>query len=212
MRRMSWNLVALFTLGVATVLAQQPGGQRGPGGSEGPAGGRRPPPLIEALDADHDHVISVEELKNATSALQTLDKNNDGKLTEDEFRDSGGRPGPGDSARGGPAGGDRGFEGNSRRAQSGERGGRGRGGRPGLGGQQNGRPGEGPDGGPSPERMVEHAMEFDDNKDGRLSKDELMKFAIDFQEHHPGPEGPPRVGEGSGERRPQDKQRPQRPD
>jgi hypothetical protein len=42
--------------------------------------------LVLALDADHDGVISAEEIANASAALKTLDKNNDGKLTEDEIR------------------------------------------------------------------------------------------------------------------------------
>jgi hypothetical protein len=46
-------------------------------------------PVIEALDVDRNHVISADELKNATSALLTLDKNRDGQLTENEFGPSG---------------------------------------------------------------------------------------------------------------------------
>ena len=42
-------------------------------------------PIIDVLDADHDHEISATELKNATASLLTLDKNKDGKLTEEEF-------------------------------------------------------------------------------------------------------------------------------
>ncbi len=43
-------------------------------------------PAFQALDADHDGVISSAELANATAALRTLDKNGDGRLTEDEVR------------------------------------------------------------------------------------------------------------------------------
>ena len=51
--------------------------------------------------------------------------------------------------------------------------------------------------------MVEHAMEFDADKDGKLSKQELQKFAEAFAQMHPpggpgGPGGPPRDGAGRG--------------
>ena len=66
-----------------------PGGGRGHGpGHGGP--GHRPPPLIEALDTNHDGVIDAAEIANAPAALKTLDKNGDGKLTADELH-----PGPG---------------------------------------------------------------------------------------------------------------------
>ena len=44
------------------------------------------PPIIVALDADKDGVISAEEITNAAKALATLDKNKDGKLTHEELR------------------------------------------------------------------------------------------------------------------------------
>ena len=56
-------------------------GDRGPGRPFGP-----PPPLVIALDADKDGVISVKEIENAAAALKTLDKKNDGKLTREELR------------------------------------------------------------------------------------------------------------------------------
>ena len=54
----------------------QPGrlGQQGPG-QPGPGGERRPNPIMMALDADGDHVISPDEIKAAATALLTLDKN-----------------------------------------------------------------------------------------------------------------------------------------
>jgi len=74
-----------------------PPGERGlkPGGP-GPdgAGSERerrgfhmpPPPVIAALDANHDKTISADEIANASTALKTLDKNGDGQLTKEELR------------------------------------------------------------------------------------------------------------------------------
>jgi len=45
-----------------------------------------PPPLIAALDANHDGVIDDVEISNASAALRKLDKNGDGKLTREELR------------------------------------------------------------------------------------------------------------------------------
>lgn len=55
------------------------------GGPGGP-GQRMAPPLMAALDANHDGVIDADEIKNAPEALRKLDKNNDGKVTMDELR------------------------------------------------------------------------------------------------------------------------------
>ena len=63
------------------------------------------PPIIAALDADKDGVISAEEIKNAAAALATLDKNKDGKLTHEELRPprpEGGREGRGERPEGKP--------------------------------------------------------------------------------------------------------------
>jgi Ca2+-binding EF-hand superfamily protein len=63
-------------------------------------GGPMRSPAFQALDADHDGTITAAELKNATAALKSLDRNGDGKLTEDEVRPQmdgrGRRGGPGD--------------------------------------------------------------------------------------------------------------------
>lgn len=60
-------------------------------------------PAFQALDADHDGVVSAAELANAAKALQTLDQNGDGKLTEDEVRPQmGGGRGRGGRGRGEP--------------------------------------------------------------------------------------------------------------
>ena len=92
MRRLSFNLLALMVLAafVSQVSAQPPGG---------PGGGRPIPPVMAALDADTNGEISAKEIENAAKALAALDKNKDGKLTEDELRPEMGRGGEG---RGGP--------------------------------------------------------------------------------------------------------------
>jgi hypothetical protein len=56
--------------------------QRGPGMAQG----QRPPlpAVVRALDANHDGVIDATEIDNASAALKTLDKDNDGKLTLQE--------------------------------------------------------------------------------------------------------------------------------
>ncbi len=93
MKRVAWSLGILVVVGAAVALAQPPeegrGGRGGPpGGPDGGPGGDfrpPPPPVIRALDVDRDHTLSAEEIKNAPEELLTLDKNKDGKLTEDEF-------------------------------------------------------------------------------------------------------------------------------
>lgn len=101
-------------------------------------------PSFQALDTDHDAVLSAEEIAAAPAALKTLDKNADGKLTEDEVRPQFGGRGPG-----GP-GGREGFEGRQRRGDE---------------------PGETAP--PSADDMVATLMAFDKNGDGKLAKDEL---------------------------------------
>jgi len=84
---------------------------RGPGGPPATGtdqAGERParppqPPVIAALDANHDGVVDVQEIANAPAALLKLDKNHDGQLTPDEIRPSWAGPrGPG--GPGGPQG------------------------------------------------------------------------------------------------------------
>ena len=94
---------ALLAVGTG-VLAQGQGGApregAGPGGERRP-GGRRMPVMI-ALDLDQNGELSADEIARASASLTTLDKNKDGKLTEDELRPNpeGGAGGPGG---GGPA-------------------------------------------------------------------------------------------------------------
>ncbi len=95
MKRIAFVFTVLFVAGVAvySAVAQPPGGGPGPGGQRGGRGqggpdGFRPPPhpLEEALDTDGDHQLSAEELENAVASLKKLDKNEDGKLSDDELR------------------------------------------------------------------------------------------------------------------------------
>jgi hypothetical protein len=85
-------LIATLALAgsAAYLLAQDAGGgpprYRGPGGPDREGHRPPPPPIIAALDANHDGVIDETEIANASTALKTLDKNGDGKLTMDELR------------------------------------------------------------------------------------------------------------------------------
>ena len=48
----------------------------------------RPPldPLRAALDVNHDRALDADEIKNAATALATLDRNGDGRIDQEEFR------------------------------------------------------------------------------------------------------------------------------
>jgi hypothetical protein len=85
------TMMTMLALGAAAlaVNAQDAGGPPPPDGPGGPGvNGRRPPPspLFMALDVNHDGVIDADEIANAPAALKALDKNGDGKLTQDELR------------------------------------------------------------------------------------------------------------------------------
>ena len=83
-------------------ILEEPGGGPPPdaGGPppDGPPGFPGPPPIITALDTDHDGTLSTEELDKAAASLRTLDRNGDGALSPDEYRPAGrpARPGPGE--------------------------------------------------------------------------------------------------------------------
>ena len=82
-------------------------------------------PVMTALDSDGNGEISPEEIKGAVAALKKLDKNKDGKLTEDELRPNfGGRGG----SQGGASGQRPSRDGEGRSGQRPSRGGEGRGG------------------------------------------------------------------------------------
>ena len=93
----------------------------GRGGQGGPGGFLRMFPVMIALDSDGNGEISSEEIKGAVVALKKLDKNKDGKLTEDELR-------PNFSGRGGVSGQRPSRGGEARGGQRPSRGGEGRGG------------------------------------------------------------------------------------
>lgn len=80
-----------------------PGGGQG---QRGPGMGQRPPlpAVVRALDANHDGVVDADEIAAASTALKTLDKNGDGKLTMQELM--GPRPQRGGQGQGKPPGGD----------------------------------------------------------------------------------------------------------
>ena len=94
-------LLAALIIGGIGALHAQDGGPGGRRGGQGRPDMMRRFPLMMALDADGDGVISAEEINNATAALRKLDKNGDGKLTEDELRPEfpGGRGGDGPGGR-----------------------------------------------------------------------------------------------------------------
>ncbi|TWU65279.1 EF hand [Crateriforma conspicua] len=154
----------LAVLVTSAIQAQPPGGrgQGGPGfGGQGFGGPGRggpdfggpggPPPnaIAEALDTDGDHVISGAEIQKAVDALKKLDRNGDGRLSNDEFDPMGPRSFGGPDGRG-----------------------------PGGGGPG----GRGPDGRGDGGGFVSRIMSFDENGDGKVSKDELparMQMALD---------------------------------
>ena len=203
---------------VGVAMSQPPEGRDGPPRRPENGGDHHHPPhdqLREALDADHDHQLSAEEIKNATAAILSLDTNNDGMLTDDEFRPPmppGGPEGRGTRTRGaegrGPGGRGPVGRGPERRGPEGR-------GPEGRGPEGRGPGGRGAPGGPpSPERLVERAMTFDTDGDGKLDKNELTKFAEEMM-NRMRPGGPPREGRsgppgnsGSGER----PERPRRPE
>lgn len=127
-------------------------GRGGPGGPGGRPNFMMMIPIIVALDANKDGEISKAEIENATAALQKLDKDKNGKLTEDELRPDFGR-----------RGGDR----------------RGPGGPGNFGGRDGDR--RGPGGPDSPENrrefsvdsFIDKVMKNDKNNDGKLTKEEL---------------------------------------
>jgi hypothetical protein len=212
--------VAAWTLVAQDSRDQSQNGDRPPRQDRPPMGrdGQRPlPPLLAALDANHDGVIDADEIKNASAALLKLDKNGDGKLTPEEFmgRPPGrpdGAPGAGRSD-GPPAGGpsdrpevrrDARFDDGGRPPyapgnEAGDfrppRDGRGPGGPGGPAGREFADRAPGARGGPPSADSI--LQRFDTDKDGQLNKTELAAFLKDMQSHRPPPlAGGPRPGPG----------------
>lgn len=82
------TLLAALLCGTATVslLAQGPGGPP-PGGGPGEHHHGPPPnPLFDALDTNHDGVISADEMANATASLKSLLKDGATQLTREDLR------------------------------------------------------------------------------------------------------------------------------
>lgn len=70
---------------------------------ENPPPNRPPvPPVINALDTDHDGFVSAGEIEDAAESLKTLDKDGDGSLSPEELRPHG--PPPGQRPDGPPPG------------------------------------------------------------------------------------------------------------
>ena len=92
------TLLAALLCGMSSVslLAQGPGG-----GPEHPHHGPPPSPLFDALDANHDGVISADEIANAPASLKALLKNGATDLKREDLRPTPPRPGPGDESEAG---------------------------------------------------------------------------------------------------------------
>jgi len=97
-------IAAAFAVAALTATTTAQDADR-PAPPEGGAPHARPvPPLLAALDANHDGVIDASEIANAANALKALDKNGDGQLTRDELRPEGRRGPGGPGGPGGPKG------------------------------------------------------------------------------------------------------------
>jgi hypothetical protein len=158
---------------------------------------------MKALDADGDGNLSEKEIKKAVAALKKLDKDKDGVVAAAELAPDFGGFGPGGPPREGAGpGGLGGF------GPGGTGGGAGGAGAPGGFGPGGAGGGTGGPGGfrgfapPNPKDVVDRVMEFDADKDGKLSRDELTKWAEGFGRAFGGGRGPGQGG-ADGPRRPQ---------
>jgi hypothetical protein len=104
-------IALMLGLPLVGAVAQQDGPPDGPPPQGGPPMRmhRMPPPIIAALDTNHDGIIDADEIANASAALKTLDRNGTGKLTLMDLmgpppRRMGGGMGPGPDGGPGPQG------------------------------------------------------------------------------------------------------------
>lgn len=86
-------LAVLFGVAsAASLLAQGPGGPPPGAGGHGPHHGPPPNVLFDALDTNHDGVISADEMTNASASLKALLKNGATELRHEDLRPP--RPAP----------------------------------------------------------------------------------------------------------------------
>lgn len=134
---------------------------------------------IREFDSNQDGVVSKDELpERMVAILDRHDVNQDGSLDAKELEsisaqtpETSGRSGSRGSSRSG------GSRNGAREQQSSERGRR--------SGPRGSNEESGPRGRPDSNQMVEHAMTFDSDKDGKLSRDELARFAEALGSHGP---------------------------
>jgi EF hand len=98
MKTKKWFMITAIVCGllmgtfyVNAQTNQQPNNRQSRGQGQGSEGEQGPPrhpphPVMTALDADRDHVISAAEIAGAAKALLTIDQNGDGMLSLDEIR------------------------------------------------------------------------------------------------------------------------------
>ena len=81
-------IALLVSITAGAVLSAQTTPSDGPRGPRrGGPGGRGPGhPIIRALDADKDGVVSAAELANASAAIKVLDTDGDGAVSASELR------------------------------------------------------------------------------------------------------------------------------
>ena len=97
MKNLPRLLTLLVTLGATAALSAQTttndsprgpgrGGRGGPGGPGGPGGRHGGSPIVRAIDADQNRVLSAAEIANAPAAILTRDMHGDGIVSADELR------------------------------------------------------------------------------------------------------------------------------
>ena len=94
------TFASLPSLAIVALLTTGVALAQPPRGREGGRGMSRMP-LMTALDVDGDGEISSKEIDEAPGRLRALDANKDGRLTMDELRPAGGREGYGAAGAGG---------------------------------------------------------------------------------------------------------------